>query len=728
MALILFSLSSTLLNISPISTRVDGFLYDIMLNLQIQFHEKSQTTRLVVIDFDDYSIQADGRWPWTRDKLATLLENLKKAGVVVAAFDMVLSEPEVNYAVGLKEKIVNLPQMKGEESRKAISLLDNLAPQVDNDMTFSAVMKRSDVVLGYLFQSDSKIKKGMIPKPLFNENLEKVALSPLNLFDFKGYNGILPKFLNAASRAGYVSNLPDSDGVARHALLLGNYQNKTYANFAFNIAMQYLIADKVSLVNRFVFGIPYSLGLDLGGIVIPLNSHGQILIPYWGPSGTIDRYSATDILHDRVPHEALAGSIAIIGSSMILLSDLHQAPVANDFPGVEIVANIVSGLISGQILTEFEWDTWVGMIIISLVGLFYALLLPFLDLIILVTVFFVLILVLLSLSFYLFIAWDVFLPTAVLLILLSIQMILNFYFNYVLERRQKSKMNRLFGQYLPPSHIKELLDAPQGVNLEGETRDMTVFFSDIRNFTTISEPLEAKEIKQLLNTFFTPVTQIIFTHKGTIDKYVGDMVVAFWGAPSVDTDHAFHAVSAALEIHEKLFEINELLQSMSLPTLRIGMGISSGMMDVGDMGSTFRRSYTVLGDPVNLASRLQDLTKIYQVPILVSDSTRERMNKFFWCPVDKVAVVGRHKSLIIYTPLGLYEQATDQMKQELVDYQQALEAYYKQEWLSAMSQFKNLMEEFPGNHLYRIFFNRAEAFYVNHPAEDWDGTFIYEHK
>jgi len=722
----LFMQAGHLTYFHSILNRVDGLIYDFMVNWNL--HKKEQATRVIIIDIDNSSVQTIGRWPWPRDKFVTLLSVLKNAGVVVVAFDIVMSEAEINYAIGLKKRLLESSDHFNQNMTQMIPFLDDIAPKVDNDEAFANALANNDVALGYLFHHDASIKKGVLPQPLLNKNGKPINASTFTFPKFQGYNGTLGLFEKAAPKEGFVSNIPDIDGVIRHGLLLANYENNVYTSLTLSTVMHYLLTNNVTILSSPVDGKQVPTGLKVGGIFVPLNSKGEILIPFFGLAGTIDTYSASDIMQNKVPAEALAGSIAIIGSTMVLLADLHETPVLQNFPGVELVANMVSAIISQQITREHNWNTLQGFAEISTLGIIYSVLLPFLGPVLLLIVYSLSVLSILLGSLLLFSWKNTYVACAIIFFLISSQAVINFVYNFILERRQKNKIRQLFGQYVPPSYVKEITDFPERYTLDGELREMTVFFADIRGFTSLSESLDATEVKRLLNTFFTPLTDIIFTHQGTIDKYVGDMIMAFWGAPLPDKEHSHHALCAALDINSRRDEINNQLEEAKLPRVKIGMGLSTGPMNVGDMGSSFRRAYTVIGDTVNLASRLQDLTKFYQVDILVSESTRINQDLFFWCPVDKVAVKGRLNAVNIYTPLGYSKEADTERKKQMQDYEQALASYYNQDWATAKSQFDKLISLNTTNYLYQMYRTRIEEFIINPPNKDWDGTFVHTHK
>ncbi|MCW8450558.1 CHASE2 domain-containing protein [Legionella quinlivanii] len=705
-------------------TRSNSFIYDQILHLTVG--SRNLPPRVVIIDIDDYSTQAEGRWPWPRDKFVTLLNNLKKAGVVVIAFDIVLSEAEINYAQGLENKLQSLNNQT--LARELMPLLTKAAPLIDNDQAFAKTLSENEVVLGFLFHDNSDIKKGSLPPPLLFNNSQSVNTLTLNLLRFTGYNGILNLFLKASGHAGFVSNIPDLDGSVRHGLLLAVYNNQLYSSLALSSVMRYLLTDNVELMTHRIQGKEELYGINVGGLFIPTNSKGQLLIPFWGGPATIPTYSATDILHNKVSSQELSGSIALLGSTMVLLGDLHQAPLSQSFPGVEMNANIITGILEKQITSQFDWHTNTGIILILLSGIVFTFLFPYLGPVLLPILFLFFIAVILIASYFFFHFKNIFVAPGLLLALISLQALANFTYSFIQERRQKNRIKQLFSQYIPPSYMKEITDHPEQVNLGGESREMTVFFADIRDFTSLSESLEATELKHLLNSFFTPLTNIIFDYQGTIDKYVGDMVMAFWGAPLKDANHCHNALAAALAIRGKLPEINQQLNQLNLPSVKIGMGLSTGIMNVGDMGSKFRLSYTVIGETVNLASRLQDLTKYYRVDILVSEASRHHQDDILWMPVDKVIVKGSHKAVTIYEPQGYYAEVPQEKKDEIRDYEAGLQAYYKQNWQAAKTQFETLNSSHPERYLYSLYLARIDAFISQPPPSDWDGTFTHVSK
>lgn len=712
--------------ITPGITMLNHLIYDRMVSLYLR--KDIRPVRVVIVDIDERSVKVEGRWPWPRDKFAALLTRLQQAKVVTAGLDIVMSEPEINYAIGLKDKLKQLGPSAANYAAALPALLDKIAPLIDNDTLLVKVLAGYDVVLGFLFHDENDVKKGQLPPPLTDEKGQPFSANEYTIHSFNGYNASFADFINASKHGGFVSNLPDSDGAVRHGLTVAAYDGRLYPSLALAVAMRYLLVDHLQLMSKQYGGKKHLYGLQLDGAFIPTNEKGEVYIPFWGGPKTLEYYSATDVLNGAVDANALAGAVVIVGSSMILLADLHDSPVATLFPGVEMVGNLVTGIAGQQIIAPYEWQEPSGLVILAVVGLFLVVLLPFLSVSRMFFVSTMSLVGILGMTLFCFVYQATYVPAGYLLVLLFCLTALNYIVEFINVKRQKSQINQLFGQYVPEQYVKGLLESPELYTMEGKTREMTAFFTDIRGFSGLSEGLDASGVKRLLNTFFTPLTEIVFNHQGTIDKYVGDMVVAFWGAPIDDPLHATHAITASLAIFKKLPAINETMIASGLPAVNIGIGLGSGLMNVGDMGSAFRRAYTVLGDTVNLASRLQDLTKFYHLPILTNDGCRAGQDGFLWYTVDKVAVKGRKQASMIYHPICAVSEGTDALRQEIEDYERALADYYAKAFVSAKQQFEALREQHPTVYLYQMYLERIAEFELTPPPDDWDGVFVQLHK
>jgi adenylate cyclase len=286
----------------------------------------------------------------------------------------------------------------------------------------------------------------------------------------------------------------------------------------------------------------------------------------------------------------------------------------------------------------------------------------------------------------------------------------------------------MFSQYIPPELVEEMDTRKETASMESESRELTVMFADVRDFTSISEAMQPKDLSHLMNEYLTPMTRVIHTNQGTIDKYMGDAIMAFWGAPMHYPDHAKRAVETALKMIETLAELNKTFKAKGWPELRIGVGMTTGVMSVGDMGSEFRRAYTVMGDAVNLSSRLEGLTKEYRVQILVSEMTRDAVPDFVYLELDRVRVKGKEKPVGIYEPLGHKDALDKNIKSLLTRHKQALGAYRNQDWDTAEREFFALQQASPGRALYGMYLDRITYFRSHPPGTGWDGVFVFKTK
>jgi len=397
----------------------------------------------------------------------------------------------------------------------------------------------------------------------------------------------------------------------------------------------------------------------------------------------------------RIPMEDLLGKIVLVGTSAKGLSDLRPTPMDPEFPGVEIHANLISGIFD-QNIKHSPVELWCTSVS--------------------------------SLNFYFWDQLNLHIPLASILTLIVILFLLNIIYGFVVERRGKRQLSTLFGQYLPPELVTEMSEDPESYIQGAQTRDMSVLFSDIRSFTTISESLSAEELSELMNMYLTPMTKIIHNSRGTIDKYIGDAVMAFWGAPLKDEDHARHAIKGGLAMLERLKGVQEMFSERGWPQINIGVGINSGMMSVGDMGSEFRMAYTVLGDAVNLASRLEGLTKTYGVEIIVGEATKNAVPEYAYRELDLVRVKGKEQPVGIYEPIALHNEISPDEEQELDLFNDCLKHYRRQDWNTAESIFQQLIQAHPERLLYKLYLERTIDYRNSPPGEDWDGVFTHKTK
>ena len=327
-------------------------------------------------------------------------------------------------------------------------------------------------------------------------------------------------------------------------------------------------------------------------------------------------------------------------------------------------------------------------------------------------------------------AWNnhLILPLASPLLLISLIFILHMTYGFFIESRGKRQLAHLFGHYIPPELVDEMSESPTDFSLDGENREMTVLFSDVRGFTTISEGMDPKQLTQLMNALLTPMTRVIHKNRGTIDKYMGDAIMSFWGAPLKDSEHALHALYAALEMMDELKIMQAEFKARGWPQVNIGIGLNTGDMNVGNMGSEFRMAYTVLGDAVNLGSRLEGLTKYYGVNIIVSETTKNSISEYIFRELDLVRVKGKNEPVAIFEPVGHKNDIDKAITSELTSYKQALRGFRSQNWDKAEMGFFNLNRTDPDRFLYQVYMDRITFYRNNPPGDDWDGGFTHENK
>jgi adenylate cyclase len=470
------------------------------------------------------------------------------------------------------------------------------------------------------------------------------------------------------------------------------------------------------------------LPLAQGSLKVPVDGEVSALVPYRGGRDVFKFISVTDVLKGRVSPEALKDKIVLIGTTAPGLLDLRSTPVDEVYPGVEIHANMISGILNQSIKSSPPYIVGVEIVLLLIVGVALSFVLPLLSPLqnTLVTL-----VVLLATTVINGAVWqygNIALPVGSGLMMISALFALNMSYGYFVESRTKRQITTLFGQYVPKEVVSEMSEHPESVSMAGEGREMTILFSDVRGFTTISEGLDPKELSLLMNEFLTPLSHVVYKHRGTIDKYMGDCIMAFWGAPLPDEQHAHHSILAGIEMLKTLEELQPYFKERGWPPIHVGVGINTGRVSVGNMGSEMRVAYTVMGDAVNLASRLEGITKEYGAGIVVGEKTKEAAAEFIYRELDLVRVKGKDKPVAIFQPMGLAGQVAKEVLEELKLFQQALRAYRKQEWDEAELLLFNLQKMSAHAKLYEVYAERVSYFRLNPPGAEWDGVFVFKTK
>ena len=458
---------------------------------------------------------------------------------------------------------------------------------------------------------------------------------------------------------------------------------------------------------------------------IPVDGMAQALVTYRGERGGFPYVSATDVLHGQADAGILEDAIVLVGTSAPGLYDLRATPVQNKYPGVEIHANMIAGMLDGDIKQRPDHVRGIEFLTMTLVGGAMIISIPFLAPLWSMVFTGALLTASVGVNYAVWQQGNTVVPIAATVVLILFQFLINMSYGFFFERRNKGLITELFGQYVPPELVEEMSEDPGAYTRDAEERELTVLFSDVRGFTTLSEGLTPKELSSLMNEFLKHLTSVIHQHRGTIDKYMGDAIMAFWGAPVRDDQHARHALTAGLAMVEKMYALQDEFESRGWPRLAIGVGINTGVMSVGNMGSKFRTAYTLIGDEVNLGSRLEGLTKQYGVELIVGENVVKALPDYVFRELDLVQVKGKHKPIAIYEPLGEKQEVSNEEQQELDLHATALRAYRARHWDQAESLLKQLQQQYGGRELYEIYLERLAFFRKNPPGVDWDGVFVF---
>ncbi|HEY7753816.1 MAG TPA: adenylate/guanylate cyclase domain-containing protein [Steroidobacteraceae bacterium] len=697
--------------------RVENYLYDVRVGWMMP---DVVDPRIVIVDIDEASLAAEGQWPWPRRKIAALNDALFDGyGIRAAGFDVLFGEPERNAELQLIDAIAAGP-LAGDTGR--LVQLEEIRRGHEGDRLLAESLIARDVVLGYVFKqkpgSTGPATTGELPPPV---TFEDPRIHGHDWLRPQGYAASLRELQQAAPAGGFFDTpLTDEDGVVRRVPLFQYYNGNLYESLSFALARLAQGAPPV----RFAFDAdrPQRLAYAmLGDRRVPIDGQGAVLIPFRGPLGSFRYVSATDVLNARAPADALKDAIVLVGASAPGLQDVRAVPVAKEYIGVEAHANLVSGLLDGTIPSRPRQSAFAEILALLAVALVTALLLPRLAPLAGFGLFLFLIGAALGLNLVLWARYGLVLPLAGVLVYTTIAALLQLTWGYFTATRRRQRLSRIFGQYVPAEIVSELDAGGAEVSLEGESREMTVLFSDVRGFTTISEGLTARELTQLMNEFLTPITAAIHRHRGTIDKYMGDAVMAFWGAPLADPGHASHAVQAAQAMVAEMRALKPAFEARGWPAIEIGVGLSSGEMNVGNMGSQFRAAYTVLGDAVNLGSRLEGLTKTYGVNIIVSERTVALAPGLRYRELDRVRVKGKKEPVGIYEPIAAADEAA------AASFAAALARYRAADWDRAETLITELSAAAP-HPLYQLYLGRIRHFRAAPPPPDWDGVFTFDVK
>jgi adenylate cyclase len=711
-----------------IVTRLDHVLYDTRLRLTAT---GGVDDRIVIVDIDERSLATPelGRWPWGRDVMAALLAKLfDKHGAALVAFDVVNGEPDRSSGLPVLERLA-AGELK--DAREFHDALERLRPRLDHDGLFAQAMKGRPVVLGFYFTNPEAEASGTLPAPVLDASLFRGR--PIAFARYQGYGANLAQFQGAAHGAGHFTPLVDEDGIIRRVPMLAEYKGEYYEPLSLAVFRALAGYPKVEAgfapEGRFLSGSYAGLEwLEVGPRRIPIDANAAALVPFRGKARSFPYVSAADLYLDKVPSERLKGRVVLVGASAPGLVDLRATPVGTAYPGVEIHANLIAGMLDGSIKQRPPYVIGAEVLLLLSFGVALALVLPLLSPLRATLAFLAALALMAALNVAVWTHADTALPLAAGVLMIIALFAANMSYGYFVETRSKRQFAELFGQYVPPELVDEMARDPAKYSMDGKNEVLTVLFTDIRGFTSIAEGLDPKALAAFLNEFLTAMSLVIRSHRGTLDKYMGDAIMAFWGAPVADPQHARHALEAAAAMQAELGRLNPAFRARGWPEIRIGIGLNTGPMSVGDMGSRLRKAYTVMGDAVNLASRLEGLTKAYGAGIIVGQTTKEAVPGIVFRELDRVRVKGKEAPVAIYEPLGAENEAGKARVEELKLWAQALKAYRARSWEQAELILFNLQRLYPGAPLYSLYAERVARYRQASPGPEWDGVTAFETK
>jgi adenylate cyclase len=714
--------------------RLDSIIYDTRLRATMP---RTLDERIVIIDIDEKSLAEVGRWPWGRNKLAVLVDELFDSHkVALLGIDVVFAEADDSS--GLKR----LKQLAENELRDQPGFADRLAQiqaSLDYDAVFARALEKRPVVIGYYFTSDRDGRaSGTLPKPVMGP--ESLQGRPIRFTSWSGYGSNIDSIAQAAPMAGFFNSITEGDGVVRSIPLLAEYQGQYYESLS--LAMFRLLTGlprvepgfpREKFLSRSYHGLESILLHQEGKtLALPVDDRVATLVPFRGSGGANGgsfRYiSAADVLSRRVAPGSLQGKIVLLGTTAPGLLDLRVTPVGETYPGVETHANVISGFMDGKIFVKPDYAVGFEIVVLAVAGLLLALALPVLSAPKAVAVSAGVISTVVALNFWLFMGYGLVLPLASALVMALTAFALNMSYGYFVESKSKRELAHLFGTYVPPELVDEMVKDPDSYSMKATTRELTVMFCDMRGFTKMAETMDPAQLQALLNSVFSRLTGLIRSNRGTIDKYMGDCVMAFWGAPVETPDHAALAVKTSMEMMLAVRQLNAEHRAKGIPEIGIGIGLNTGTMCVGDMGSDIRRSYTVIGDAVNLGYRLEGLTKTYGVDIVVSESTRRLADGFAWQELDKVRVKGKQEAIAIFMPLQPALSVEAHHAAEPKAWGLALKAYRAQDWDRCDVQLLNLQRLNAKKYLYQLYAERVASMRLLPFDPSWDGATNFETK
>ena len=720
--------------------------------LDLRFHLRGEIEpkdHVVIIAIDEETEDRLGRWQSSgRQWLANMLDVLQQGGAKVVGFDLTLAEADEGASLALFQKLRSTyfaePSELSSKDTKVLQYLKNAENTLDYDRQLEEALQRAgNVVLGIYHFWDQATVTHLKPEKQAEHHrlLQRVAYTgilgsrgstdrSLTLYHSFGFEANLARFSEAAKSIGHFNVAPDRDGFIRVTPLLVEYQSEFYPSLALEVAREYLNPSSSPLV--YTVGEDGVGGIDaiqLGETFIPCDEVGRLLIHYYGPSHSFIHYSLADVILGDIPPHRFENKVVLVGFTSNIYQDFHSTAFQKDsYPGVEINATIVENIIRENFLIRPKSTTLTEALIIVGLGILFGIARhrrgP-----IRVTCVALLGLLLVALFAYIsFVFGKIWMNVTFPFLYIVIDYLTITSYKYFTEEKQKRDVKHTFQHYVAPTVVEHMLKTVDTLKLGGDRRQLTAFFSDIRGFTGMSEQMPPEELVKFLNEYLSEMTQIILKYEGTVDKYMGGGIMAFYGAPLEQEDHVLRACKTAVDMLLRLKELRIGWEARGLSRIEIGIGINSGDMSVGNMGSRERFDYTIMGDNVNLASRLEETNKHYGTNIVISEFTYAMCLKCHGDgltvrELDTVRVRGRLEPVTIYELIGYGELYTQ--KQKLIHkFSEALEAYKQKQWAQAITLFQAALKIDSDDKPSQVYIKRCSEYLKNPPADDLEGVFV----
>jgi adenylate cyclase len=701
-------------------------LYD----LKFRFRGKIPAGQQVaIVAIDDDSLKAVGRWPWSREDMARMLSRLKQAGPRVIALDIIFAEKEETASYQALKNLSDDLARRGV-SPEILKILEVEKNRADADRQLAKVLGQGPpTILGFFFRSLGGKSGGVeVDKLMGASFVQASTYNVVRLLDTKpsqvqlvGAAGIernLPEITEAGAGDGYFNMIPDPDGTVRWFPMAVMFGGEFFAPMSL-VTLSHAEARVSMAITLSRWGVDE---IRLGRRAVPVDRYGRMLINYLGPEGIIPTYSAAAVMNGTLPAEALKDKIVIVGATAVGIYDLRVTPFSGTFPGVEVQATIMDNMLRGNFIRTPPFGLIIMLLVLVALAVMLGVVLPRFSAAWAFIFTFIVIEAYVGLNYFLFtrqgLQLELFYPLGlIVLVYLGVTM-----HRFLAEERERERIRKTFESYVAPAIVQEMLKHPEQLRLGGERREITVLFTDIRGFTSMSEHLDPEALVKLLHDFLNPMSNIIINQGGTIDKYMGDAIMALFGAPLIQAGHPRMACRAALEMVGSLAALNQTWAKQGRPPLKVGVGVNTGPVAVGNMGSDRLFDYTAIGDNVNLASRLEGLNKYYGTSILISDTTAKALNNgFILRDVDLVRVKGKAHGVRIHELIGEGEPDPE-LARFLELYHQALSLYRQKRFHDSLAPFAQALELRPADATCQHYVTLAQKHHETPPAADWEAV------